>query len=539
MRFHDLFPLPCFKIERVDVDDQTIQCLISTTSVSAICPECEAPSTSVHSYYWRKPADLPITDKHLHLKLRVRRFRCRNEECLKSTFAERLAPFLPVHARRTRRLTDTIYHAGQELGGQAASRLLERIRIVCSRDTILRILRTESQERNQPELSVIGMDDWALCKRMKYGLIIVDLLRKCIVDLLPDRSAETVKKWLLRHPHVGIIARDRSLELRQGISEGAPDAVQVADRFHLLQNLTDTLFKIVTSRYDRIKQILKTREEDVRKPRKVSPEHDTPETPASTPTAAELCRRNLIETARNLHRRGLTVKAIAAKLDRNPKTISRYLRMTGEAWRHRRRKRGTLLDPYKSYLIDRWSEGCRVGSLLFDEIEARGYQGKITRLRDFLRRLKQGEINVPGVDFHPEDRSPRPTPRKLAFLMGRPEEALPPGMDELIRRLRTEDEQLDETVGLAREFTDLINLRKSNDLVGWINKAKSARALPLRRFAISLDGDLEAVRAALDYEWSNGPTEGHINRLKMVKRQMYGRANLDLLTIRVAGARPP
>jgi transposase len=374
---------------------------------------------------------------------------------------------------------------------------------------------------------------------MKYGLIIVDLLKNCIVDLLPDRSAETVKNWLLRHPQVETVARDRSLELRQGISDGAPNAVQVADRFHLLQNLTDTLFKIVTSRYDKIKKVFKNRNRNAFNPRPVSPERVVPEVLESKSTVAEQRRRDRIETAHELHSRGWTVKAIAAEMGNNPKTISRYLRMTGKAWLHRRRQRGSVLDPYKPYLIERWSAGCRKGNLLYDEIKARGYPGKMTRLRDFLRQLKRGEIVVPGEDLQPENRAPRLSPRQLAFLLGRPAEALPPAMDELIQQLRAEDEQLDETVGLAREFTELINRRKSEVLNDWISRTKTARALPLRRFAVSLEGDLEAVQAALENEWSNGPTEGHINRLKMVKRQMYGRANLDLLASRLVGARPP
>lgn len=538
MHLFELIQFPGCQLEGLEVCGPTIQIKASTTGTAAACPACGSESNSVHSYYWRKPADLPIGDKYVQLQLRVRRFRCHNIACTRATFAERLSRFLPAHARRTSRLTEAIYQAGLELGGQAAKRLLPHLRIAVSRDTVLRILRREFRSRQQETPVVVGIDDWAIRKRMTYGLIVVDLARRSVIDLLPSRSSETVSEWLRQHTDLEIVARDRSQEIREGITEGAPQAIQVADRFHLLQNLTEALFKIVEKRHGVIKKVVESMGRKASNQRQTAPERPVI-LPESSPSAADLRRRDRIEQAQQLHSSGWTAKTISEHMNRHPKTISRYLRRDDAAWTQYRRKRKTLLDPYKPYLLKRWTAGCHNGSLLYEEVKELGYEGKMTRLRDFLRQLRRGKDGDRDNASQQDRRLRMPSLRQLAFSMGRPEDTLQKETVELVRLLQANDAFLSETITLAREFTDTVNERDTERFKAWLTKTKVAQALPLQSFATSLEGDLAAVIAALEHDWSNGPTEGHINRLKMIKRQMYGRAKLDLLKIRMVGARPP
>jgi len=247
-----------------------------------------------------------------------------------------------------------------------------------------------------------------------------------------------------------------------------------------------------------------------------------------------------IQQAHRLHQTGWTSLAIASEMGIHPKTVRRYLRTT-DLQPVKRRNRRRLLDPYKPYLHQRWQEGCQRGVTLYSEIKAQGYPGGLTQLRDYLRTLKENEVGSVGVQSEFASKWHRLSLRRLAFVIGRPEtdrqEKL--WLVEGLSRLRKGDPMLAETIDLAREFTQAV---VSQDVVrfdDWLKRAKVAKAMPLRRFALGLEADLPAVRAALRLKWSNGPVEGKINRLKMLKRQMNGRANLDLLKIRLIGAQPP
>ena len=245
--------LPGCQIDGVEKNEIGIVIKAHTTNKVARCPKCGHVSGRIHSRYSRSPHDLPVSEHTVRLLLHARRFRCHNTECSKSTFVERLADLLPYYGRRTHRLTRALRSVGLALGGEAGVRLLQHLKMHTSPRTLLRIVRQQLARAIETP-RVLGVDDWAIRKGRTYGTILVDLERRHPVDLLPDRDAETLTKWLQEHRGIEIITRDRSTEYIRAINNGAPSAQQVADRWHLLQNLRQMLERCL----NRLRTDLKT-----------------------------------------------------------------------------------------------------------------------------------------------------------------------------------------------------------------------------------------------------------------------------------------
>ena len=194
-----------------------------------VCPRCGQLSNRIHGYFERTLLDLPVSQLQVRIKLRVRRYRCLTASCGQRTFSQRVRELFEPYQRATVRLLISLYHIAQVVGGQAGARLAGKLMMPTSGSTLLRLIRRRP-ETKPGEPRILGIDDWAMKRSQRYGTILVDLEQHHVVDLLPDRAAATLTSWLKEHPGVVVTARDRSFEYALGIREGAPEAIQVADR---------------------------------------------------------------------------------------------------------------------------------------------------------------------------------------------------------------------------------------------------------------------------------------------------------------------
>jgi transposase len=521
----------------LDPDHSAITLILRARQVTACCPLCGRRSKRVHSRYERTLADLPWGTYAITIRLRVRRLFCRNVRCERRIFTERLAGIVLPWARRTRRLDARLMALGLALGGSAGVRLGAKLGLAASRNTLLRRVRRAPVP---PALtpSVLGVDDWALRKRVAYGTVLVDLEHRRPVALLPDREAGTLAAWLRAHPGVAVIARDRAGAYAKGARSGAPAAVQVADRFHLLQNLAETLEVAFTIHIKHLRAVDQARREAAGlNGTLLLPPAETQKRVALLAGARHARRKAQHEQVWALARQGWPRERIGLQLGISRSTVYRYLR--GDAFPERRTRCDaghSRLDPWRSVVLEHWNDGRHTGRTLFRDLQRLGYCGSYATLTRYLRRFRTLPRDAAPARSRPVPVAVTPgrelTPRRAAWTVLRREERRSAQDSEVLAELRRYDPALNETVTLAEAFIGMVRERAPEHLDPWLKQAVRSTFQPLRRFAKHLSADYDAVRAAVTLGWSNGPVEGQINRLKMLKRTMYGRAGLDLLSRR-------
>jgi transposase len=465
----------------------------------------------VHSRYERKLLDLPSHGRAVRLRIVVRRFRCTEPSCRRRIFAESLGEAIASRsARRISRLETVVHHLGIALGGRPAAALARMLMLPVSKDTLLRVVRRRTACNTSP-LHVIGIDDWAWKRGQRYGSIICDLERRRIVDLLPDREPATVEAWLSLHPEIAVISRDRGGGYGRAATRAAPQAVQVADRWHLMENSSAAFLDVVRRSMRPIRQALGSAVID-----------------RALLTCAErlqhegyLRREEAYGAIRSLAKAGTPIKEIVRRTGRSRKLVRDIVRGGGgDVFRCR----SNTLEPHLARLDAEWATGCRNGAELWRRLRSTGFRGSPRVVAEWATRRRRSE------------KAGRDTLRKVpsARVLGRLLMSL---RDQLTKDDSITVAAIERSVPilvrarrLVERFHQMVRDRDPDALPCWITDTADSA---LASFGKGIVADQTAVTAALTQPWSNGQTEGQITKLKLVKRQMYGRAKLDLLRARL------
>jgi len=528
-----------------DIAKKTIVASACTTAAEAACPLCQLASSRVHSHYIRTLADLPCSGQRVRWLVQVRRFRCLNAECQRKIFTERLPACAPAYSRRTSREAEMLCELAFAIGGRAGEPIVRLLGMPVSHDTLVRLMRRHPPHKaSTPQ--VLGVDDFAWKRGRRYGTLLIDQVLHQVVDVLPDRETETVVKWLVEHPGVEIVSRDRAGNYADAVRRGAPDAKQVADRFHLLLNLQTALTRLFERKHETLTRLV---EEDRRQPNQTSPPltEDGPTPPADpkplTPTEAQrqarrARRKNRYDKVIKLHQQGASQVAIATLVGLDRDTVRSYLRAPTFPEIIRPGRHNSKLDPYKAYLHQRIQEGQQNATHLVEELRAQGYPGGSTIVRDYLRSIRQQpEWHKAYQRCKGQSKTGRTAPtisaREAAWLFICPPRKLKLRQVWQLEPLRIGDEEFGRVYELAQDFRAMVASHQAEHLPRWLEEAKASGVAELKGFVAGIYRDYDAVRNGLSLEWSQGQTEAQVHRLKLIKRQAYGRANFDLLRLRV------
>lgn len=498
-------------VEGADAGANIVEFTARSSVKRAICPSCGSPSGRVHSRYHRRLSDLPSHGRAIRIRLLVRRFRCVQQACATAIFAERFAGGVaPPFSRRTSRLERIVHYLGLSLGGRPAAELAERLMLPVSNDTLLRVVR---RREVVPEATprVIGIDDWAWKRGQRYGTVVCDLERRCIIDLLPDRDPATLDAWLSAHPSIEIIARDRGGGYRQAATRSRPEALQVADRWHLMENASAAFGEAVRRSMRAIRSAIGAATID---PKLLS-------SAERLQYEGFLRREETNKAVMELRADGLGIKAIVRKTRLNRKTVRQIIRGgRSDVFR----VRTSSLESYLPRLDAEWNAGCRNGSELWRRLQAAGFKGSLRVVTEWATRRRRSEGATSGGI------GKTPSARLLARLMLTARDQLTKADAIVVAAIEAAVPALVTVRDLIERFQAMIRGRNAEALDPWIAQASDTL---LTSFASGLKIDQKAVAAAITEPWSNGQTEGQITKLKLVKRQMYGRAKLDLLRARL------
>ena len=398
------------------------------------------------------------------------------------------------------------------LGGAAGARLSRKFGIETSEPTMLRQLRSSHAEIVMPAPRVVGVDDWAWRKGHRYGTTLCDLERGRVIDMLADRSSASTEQWMRQHSGIEIVSRDRASLYAEAAGKALPHSVQVADRWHLLRNLGVALTELLASRHHLLHEAAQAVH-----PELPFPPPEEVRCPAAGHRAEAAKQRNRERRLNRYQqvmeklRQGISQAAAARLLGLDRRTVHRWSQSRGFPERKPVQRRSSV-DRYRSYLCQRWDDGCRNSTQLWRELREQGFDGQRNIVYDWLRR-NCGPMRS-GPHAHVCGRPARVSPRHSAWQIHKNPEESRVYLDEVFRR----SPEIATCAAVAGEFVRMIRER---DAAAWKPWLASALRSPLAGFARHLRRDESAVLAALKTRWSNGPVEGYVHRLKLIKRSIY------------------
>ena len=425
--------------------------------------------------------------------------------------------------------------------------LANKLAMPTSPDTLLRLLTPKKPTVTPPlmpptPLKKIGIDDWSWKKGINYGTIIVDLENHKVVDLLADRSAKTVKEWLVEHPQIEVISRDRSSEYALAATQGAPQAIQVADRFHVVRNLSEQVELLLARLAKHWKPDLGIVEQLAAIPPipakelphpaswKVEPSHQTKHKSLAKREERVARYQQVVQ----LRKAGRTQLEIVTRTGLSERTVRKLLKAPAFPETQLSPKRGSVFDRYATYILVRWQAGQHDGYQLWEEIKAQGFRGSERMVQRFLQQLRDDKsqpLVLPAASILESLKA-----RKAVWWFIRNPSKLSETETQNLKLLLQSSPLVNEVYRLVQSFMRMVWQLKGEGLESWLAEVKDSEFEELKSFVRGVEKDKAAVRAGLTLPYSNGVVEGHNNRLKLIKRSMFGRAKLDLLKKRVLAA---
>jgi transposase len=488
----------------------------------AACPKCGTVSRRVHSRYCRTLADAAVGGRPAAIVLAVRRFFCVAPGCARRTFAEQVDGLTSRYARKTPLLAGMLDSIAVALAGRAGSRLAARLGVPASRQVLLRLVMA-APDPQAASPRVVGVDDFAFRRGQHYGTLLIDIETGAPLDMLPGRDAQPLADWLAAHPGIEVICRDRAGSYADGARTGAPDAVQVADRFHLWQNLAKAVEKCVAAHRACLAEPAAPAADGGDE---AGPAVEAAQQPDPVGKFAERARRHHA-LVHELRAEGRGIREIARHLGWGQHTVQRYARaatwqeLADGRWKA---PRASKLDPFKPYLDQHADLGHGSFTRLFSEIKELGYEGSYSIVRNYLDHIRPEKA--------PLGEAP-PTVRDVTNWLCRRPDTLTEDEQPRLKAILDRCPELRAASDEVRAFATMITELAGQDLPQWMASARQAGLPGISSFAKGLEQDLDAVTNGLTMSWSSGPVEGRVNHIKMIKRQMFGRAGLPLLRKRV------
>ncbi|WP_273700067.1 ISL3 family transposase [Actinomadura graeca] len=500
-----------------------------TTTSEARCPTCGSVSRYRHGRYRRRLDDVTVGGRRTVIDLAVQRFRCAADGCPRRTFTEQIEGLTERFARRTPRLRRVFERFMQVLAGRPAARLTQYLAIPVSQNTLLRLLRRRPERPRAAAPRVLGVDDFATRKGHVYATILLDMQTGERVEVLPDRTAATLAGWLREHPGAEIVCRDRGGAYAEAVRAAAPDAVQVADRFHVWRNLCEAVHKCVA--HHRACLAEPTGDKSSEQVAPASPHTGSPAVPAEWEGVRVSQRRERHAAVHELRAKGIGISAIADALGLDRKTVRRYAHAATpeDVTPAPAGRRGTRVAPFLPYLHERWNQGCTDAARLCAEIAERGYTGSQRTVRRHLQAVRASGKPAPEV-------AKQLSVRRATHLITSHPDHLDDNATLRLKQLLARCPELDAVAACVESFATMMADLDGRRLPHWLQQAEATGFPPLKSLVNGIRQDLDAVTAGLSTHWNSGRVEGNVNRIKRIKRDGYGRALFDLLRLQILHA---
>jgi transposase len=468
MKLESVLGLPeALEIVSGEVTDQVLTLTVISTQLNPCCPLCGRSASRIHSHYGRQLTDMSCAGRRVRLLLHVRKFFCDETTCSRKIFTERLAPFIQPWARVTTRFFEAIEAIGLATSGMLGAR----------------------------------SSDFSFRRGRKFGTILVDMQSHDVIDLLPDRQVETASAWMSAHPEIDLVSRDRAGDYASAARIGAPQAVQCADRFHLLKNLREVLEGLLAH------HLAKARQRQTQATiHEQAPTWHAKRTPRYAPSLEHLqqARREermaLYDQVMALQKQGLSQQAIAVRVRVGHSTVSRWL-AEGHFPECKPREQASQLDRYLPYLYERWAAGYHNMAGLFRELEELGYTGSYASVRDtLLRILPEGRKTSSNASLG--KRAPVLARQATFFFLRRPEE-LKVDERETLAHLLQLDPEINLAYELVQQFVQMLRTRTGNKLDNWLEQVRTSQIRAFQSFVLGVERDKAAVVAGLTLPQNN------------------------------------